>query len=458
LIGAGWAFLRAGPAATCYHRRHFKKQGHAMTRLLLPALVAAIVAASPARAAPDRDAAIGRVLPDLVEVRHRIHANPELSNREHQTAALLVDRLKRLDLDMVTGVAHTGVLAVVRAERSGPVVAFRADMDALPVTEQTDLPFRSTVRTEYDGEDVGVAHACGHDVHTTIALGLAAVLAGMREEFAGTVMIIFQPAEEGAPPGEEGGAEMMLAEGVFADPRPEAIFALHAWPTLPIGQVGFGSGPVFASSDRFTVTLRGKQSHGAYPHQGVDPVVLASQVVLGFQTIRSRTLDPVAPGVVTTSIIRGGERFNIIPDDVYLEGTVRAFDPAVQDVIEARMRAILDGMTSAAGATYEFTYDRQNPYVNNDPPLAAWSRASLVRTLGKQQVVDIDRTMGAEDFAWFAREVPGFYLRLGTVEEGTTSGGLHTPDFRAGDGAIEVGLRAVLGLVLDYLEQGGPQR
>lgn len=429
-----------------------------MTRLLLPTLVAAAVTASTAQGAPDVEAAIQRALPELIEVRHHLHANPELSNREVQTAALLADRMKRLEVDMVTGVAHTGILAVVRGGREGPVVAVRADMDALPVTEQTDLPFRSTVRSEYGGEEVGVAHACGHDVHTAIGLGVAKVLSDIRDELPGTVMIIFQPAEEGPPPGEEGGAEMMLAEGVFSDPRPEAIFALHAWPMLPIGQVGFGSGPVFASSDRFTITLRGKQSHGAYPHQGVDPVVLAAQVVLGFQTIRSRTLDPVEPAVVTTSIIRGGERFNIIPDDVYLEGTVRAFDPAVQDIIEARMRAILDGLTSAAGATYEFNYDRQNPYVNNDPPLAAWARTSLVRTLGEGNVVDIERTMGAEDFAWFAREVPGFYFRLGTVEEGTKSGGLHTPDFRAGDGAIEVGLRAMVGLVLDYLEDGGPGR
>jgi amidohydrolase len=295
-------------------------------------------------------------------------------------------------------------------------------------------------------------------VHTTGGLGVATVLAGMRKTMPGTVMMFFQPAEEGAPPGEEGGAKLMLAEGLFKDTRPEAVFALHSFPDLKIGQVGFGSGPVFASSDRFTVTLHGKQSHGAYPHQGVDPVVLAAQVITDFQTIRSRTVDPVEPLVVSVGIVRSGERFNIIPADSYLEGTVRTFNPAVQDIVEARMRAILDGATSGAGARYEFTYDRQNPYVYNDPTLSTWARESLVRSLGDAQVIDVPRKMGAEDFAWFAKEVPGFYFHLGTVEEGTTSGGLHTPDFRAGDGAIAVGVKAMAGLVLDYLNSGGPSR
>ena len=404
------------------------------------------------------DEPLERALPGLIELRHEIHEHPELSNRETKTAALVVGKLRALGLEVRTGIARTGVIGLVRGDRPGPVVAVRADMDALPVTEQTDLPFRSTVRSTYGGQEVGVAHACGHDVHTVVGLGVASVLAGMRKELPGIVMLIFQPAEEGAPPGEEGGAKLMLAEGVFEDLKPEAIFALHSWPTLPIGQVGFVSGPVWASSDRFTVTLHGKQSHGAYPHQGVDPIVLMSQVVLGFQTIRSRTIDPIEPAVVSVGIVRGGERFNIIPTDVYLEGTVRTFNPAVQDTTEARMREILDGLTRAAGAGYDFEYIRQNPFTNNDPMLSAWARTSLVRTLGDARVVDGPRTMGAEDFAWFAQEVPGFYFRLGTVEAGTTSGGLHTPDFRAGDGAIEVGVRAMVGLVLDYLNEGGPER
>jgi amidohydrolase len=366
--------------------------------------------------------------------------------------------MRDLGLEVRTGIAHTGVIALIHGGQPGPLVAVRADMDALPVTEETDFPFRSTVRTQYDGQEVGVAHACGHDVHTTVAIGVATVLAGMRKTLPGTVMMIFQPAEEGVPKGEEGGAKMMLAEGLFAQTRPDAIFALHTGPELPIGQVGFGSGPVYASSDRFRVTLHGKQSHGAHPHLGVDPVGLASQVVLDFQTIVSRTLDPIEPAVLSVGIMRGGERFNIIPADVYLEGTVRAFDEAVQDTVEARMRTILDGLSNAAGASYDFEYERMNPPVYNDPPLSAWARESLVRALGAEAVVDIPPTMGAEDFAWFAKEVPGFYFRLGTVESGTTSGSWHTPTFRAGDGSIEVGVHAMTALVLDYLKSGGPSR
>ena len=408
--------------------------------------------------AADTDASLEQALPHLIELRHDIHQHPELSNRETRTAALVAKEMKALGLEVRTGIAHHGVIALLRGGKPGPVVAVRADMDALPVTEDTDLPFRSTVRTQYNGEEVGVAHACGHDVHTTVGIGVATVLAGMRKELPGTVMMIFQPAEEGVPQGEEGGAKMMLAQGLFAETRPDAIFALHTGPELSIGQIGVGSGSVYASSDRFRVTLHGKQSHGAHPHQGVDPIVLASQVVLDFQTIVSRTLNPIEPAVLSVGIVRGGERFNIIPSDVYLEGTVRAFNAAVQDTVEARMRAILDGLTAAAGARYDFEYERMNPPVYNDPPLSAWARESLVRTLGAEAVVDIPPTMGAEDFAWFAKEVPGFYYRLGTVEPGTTSGGWHTPTFRAGDGAIEVGVRAMTGLVLDYLNSGGPSR
>jgi len=409
-------------------------------------------------AAGELDAPIEQALPQLIELRHDIHQHPELSNRETRTSALVAKQMRALGLDVRTGIAHTGVIAIVHGGQPGPVVAVRADMDALPVTEDTDLPFRSTVRTQLDGQEVGVAHACGHDVHTTVAVGVATVLAGMRKELPGTVMMIFQPAEEGVPKGEEGGAKMMLAEGLFAQTRPDAIFGLHTGPELPIGQVGFGSGSVYASSDRIRVTLHGKQAHGAHPEQSVDPVVLASQVVLDFQTIVSRTLDPIEPAVVSVGIMRGGERFNIIPADLYLEGTVRAFNEAVQDTVEARMRTILGGLTSAAGATYDFEYERMNPPVYNDPDLSAWARDSLVGTLGTEAVVDIPPTMGAEDFAWFAKEVPGFYFRLGTVEAGTTSGGWHTPTFRAGDGSIEVGVRAMTSLVIDYLNSGGPSR
>ncbi|MBT8132362.1 MAG: amidohydrolase [Gammaproteobacteria bacterium] len=392
-------------------------------------------------------------MPDIIQFRHAIHASPELSNREADTADRIAAELKSLGLKVQTGIAYHGVVGLLKGGRPGPVVAVRADMDALPVTEQSDLSFRSTVTSEYGGQTVGVAHACGHDIHMSVALGTAAVLAGQREKLRGSVKFIFQPAEEGVPPGEEGGAKLMIDEGVLKRPAPEAIFGIHAWPDYAVGQVELTSGPTMASSDRILIDLHGKQSHGAWPHLGVDPVVLAAQVILALQTIPSRSIDAREPAVVTVGIVRGGDRFNIIPDTVHLEGTVRAFSDQVQDQIEQRIDDILAGLTEAAGASYEFVYERQNPFVNNDPALAARAREVLIKTLGKDHVLDGKPAMVAEDFAWFAREIPGFYFRLGVVAPGTRSGGLHTPDFRADDSAIEPGVRAMTALVLDYLSQ-----
>ena len=271
--------------------------------------------------------AVARVTPEIVQIRHRIHQNPELGNRETETAALVAERLRALGLDVETGIAHTGVVGVLEGGRPGPVVAVRADMDALPVTEETDFPFASTKTTDYLGQEVGVAHACGHDVHTSVGLGVASALAAMRDELPGTVVFLFQPAEEGPPPGEEGGAKLMLDEGVFERFRPDAIFALHSFPDLEVGQVGVNPGPTMASVDHFVATILGKQAHGAYPTLSIDPVVMAAQAVTALQTIRSRNLPAHEPSVVTVGIIRGGERFNIIPGKVQLEGTVRTYEP-----------------------------------------------------------------------------------------------------------------------------------
>lgn len=411
--------------------------------------------AVPAQDLPARvDAAVERVSPGIVEIRHRIHADPELSNREVETARLMAERLRSLGLEVQTGIAHTGVVAVLRGGRPGPVVAVRADMDALPVTERTDLPFRSTKRTTYLGQDVGVAHACGHDVHTSVQLGVASVLAEMREELPGTVLFLFQPAEEGPPPDESGGASLMIEEGALEDPRPEAIFALHSSPDLAVGQLGWISGPTYASSDHFIVTIRGRQAHGAYPHRSVDPVVTTAQAILGLQTIRSRTLDPTEPGVVSVGIVRGGERNNIIPETVRLEGTIRTYDEEVRRRIQERIREILDGITAAAGASYEMELRPYAPPTVNDAGLARLARESFVRTVGEEEVIEVEPVMGAEDFAHYLREIPGFYFRLGVVAPGTTSGGLHTPDFRADDSAVPVGIRVMARLVIDYLERG----
>jgi amidohydrolase len=280
----------------------------------------------------------------------------------------------------------------------------------------------------------------------------------MREQLAGTVIFIFQPAEEGAPPGEQGGAELMMREGLFGDLRPSAVIGLHTFAQMEVGKVGYTPGPAMAASDRFIAVIRGRQSHGASPQLGIDPVVMASQAILSLQTIRSRNLSPFEPSVVTVGVIRGGERFNIIPDTVVLMGTVRTFDPRVQDQIERRMREILDGVTRAGGGSYSLQYDRTTPVVVNDDTLARRLRPTMERLMGAENVLSIPPTTGAEDFAFFANAVPGFFYRLGTVRPGTTSGDHHTPTFMADDASIPIGMRVMSTLVLDYLAGGAVGR
>ncbi|HEX7243780.1 MAG TPA: amidohydrolase [Longimicrobiaceae bacterium] len=420
---------------------------------LLPARSAAQALDAPVRAAVERFA------PAMVEARHRIHQNPELGNREHKTAELVAAHLRSLGMEVRTGVAHTGVVGVLRGGRPGPVVAVRADMDALPVTEDTPYPFRSTVRTTYNGTEVGVSHACGHDVHTAVQMGVASVLASMRERLPGTVMFVFQPAEEGAPPGEEGGAELMLKEGVFDGPlKPSAVFGLHSFSEMEVGKVGYTPGPAMAAANEWRATIRGRQAHGAAPHLSVDPVVMASQAVMALQTIRSRNLSPFAPTVVTVGIIRGGERLNIIPAEVKLEGTIRSFDTALQDTIQRRMREILDGVARAGGGSFTLEFNRGYPATVNDTALAARMRPTMLRVAGAENVVPVQPTTGAEDFSFFANRVPGFFYRLGTVKPGTVSGGHHTPTFMADDASIPVGMRVMSGLLLDYLAGGAARR
>ena len=400
------------------------------------------------------DEAVETYAAEMIQLRHQIHQNPELGNREFETAKLIAAHLERLGFDEVqTGVAHTGVVGILRGGRPGTVVAVRADIDALPVTEDTPYPFKSTVRTTYLGQEIGVSHACGHDVHTAVQLGVASVLASMRDQIPGTVKFIFQPAEEGPPPGEDGGASVMVEEGVLENPRPTAIFGLHTNPGLDVGQVGYVVGPALASSDHFRITIRGKQSHGASPHLSIDPIVMASQAVMAFQTIRSRNLPPLQPSVISVGIFRSGERFNIIPAEVYLEGTVRTYDEDVRDTIERRMGEILAGVAQAAGGTYELEYERGTPPTINDAALAEEMVPTLVRVMGGENVQVLDPIMAAEDFAYFANQIPGFYFSLGTTKPGTTSGWNHTPDFMADDSAVPVGMRAMSNLLLDYLNE-----
>ena len=397
------------------------------------------------------DKAISKNLNTIIDLRHQIHQYPELGNREFKTAKLVAEHLRSLGIEVETDIAYTGVVGVLKGNKPGPVVAVRADMDALPVTEETDLSFKSTVKTTYLDKEVGVMHACGHDIHTSVQLGVASVLASMKRSLPGTVKFIFQPAEEGPPPGEEGGAELMLKEGVFDNPKPSAVFGLHTHAALEVGELGLTIGPAMAAVDQFIITIKGKQSHGAYPHKSVDPIIMATEVVTAFQTIRSRSLSPLEPSVVTVGIIRGGERFNIIPEEVHLEGTVRTYDPEVQDMVEKRMNEILKGITLAYGGSFELNYDRGTPATINNPELCKQMIPTLERVVGKDNLKMMDPVMGGEDFAIFANEVPGIYYRLGVVKPGTTSGWIHTPTFRADDSCLEVGIRAMSNMVVDYL-------
>ena len=397
------------------------------------------------------DKAISKNLNTIIDLRHQIHQYPELGNREFKTAKLVAEHLRSLGIEVETDIAYTGVVGVLKGNKPGPVVAVRADMDALPVTEETDLPFKSTVKTTYLDKEVGVMHACGHDIHTSVQLGVASVLASMKRSLPGTVKFIFQPAEEGPPPGEEGGAELMLKEGVFDNPKPSAVFGLHTHAALAVGELGLTIGPAMAAVDQFIITIKGKQSHGAYPHKSVDPIIMATEVVTAFQTIRSRSLSPLEPSVVTVGIIRGGERFNIIPEEVHLEGTVRTYDPEVQDMVEKRMNEILKGITLAYGGSFELNYERGTPATINNPELCKQMIPTLERVVGKDNLKMMDPVMGGEDFAIFANEVPGIYYRLGVVKPGTTSGWIHTPTFRADDSCLEVGIRPMSNMVVDYL-------
>ncbi len=396
--------------------------------------------------------------------REDIHQHPELSNRETRTAEIVATRLRKLGIEVKTGVAHTGVVGILKGGMSGPTIAVRADMDALPVTEQSDFPFKSTVRSTYLGQDVGVAHACGHDVHTAAQLGTAAVLASLRDRLPGTVMFIFQPAEEGVPAGENGGARMMVEEGVFSTIKPDAVIAFHTNGSPPdaegdnelLGKVAYRPGPAFAAATSWKATVKGRPAHGSTPHLSVDPIVTASEIVMSLQTIRSRVLPPLSDNVITVGIFRGGERNNIIPASVELDGTIRTFDDTDLDTIEARMRDIFAGVTQAAHASFELSFDRSHPMTVNDPELTARLVPTLERLVGKDNIREVPPITGAEDFSYFANLVPGFYFQLGVVPEGRVSGGHHTPTFYAADEAVPIAMRLMSTLVVDYLEGGAP--
>ncbi len=419
-----------------------------------------LAAAAAARA--DREAlaaAIAAVEPKVVAWRRDIHQHPELSNREVRTAQRVADHLTRLGLEVRTGVAHTGVIGLLEGARPGPVVALRADMDALPVTEETGLPFASQERAEYNGQQVGVMHACGHDAHTAILMGVAEALAARRGELPGTVVFLFQPAEEGPPAGERGGAELMIEEGALAGPpTPQAIFGLHVGP-LPHGHLLYRSGAILAAADRLVIRVEGRQTHGSSPWLGVDPVTVAAQIVTALQTIPARQLDLTrAPAVVSIGRIQGGVRNNIIPEVVELEGTIRTLDRAMQAAFHERIRRTAEQIAASAGARAEVTIEPAVPVTYNDPDLTARMLPTLAWAAGgEENVGTIPVWMGAEDFSRFQEVIPGLYFWLGVNRPGMGAWEgpmLHTPRFDPDESALIVGVRAMAGLAWDYLHGG----
>ncbi len=393
---------------------------------------------------------IKQVMPSVVNWRRDFHQNPELSNQEFRTAEIVANHLSSLGMDVRTRVANTGVVGILRGGE-GPVVALRADMDALPVTELVDLPFASNARGEYLGREVGVMHACGHDNHIAILMGVAEVLASLGDSLPGTVLFIFQPAEEGTPDGSIGGAELMLIEGAFDNPEPEVIFGLHVFP-YPVGTIASRPGGLMASSDRHRITIRGKQTHGAVPWAGVDPIVTASQVVLGLQTIVSRQLDAtLTPSIITVGKIEGGVRNNIIPESVDLVGTIRTFDAATRVKIHDRIRQTVMGITEAAGATADIQIDLGYGVTRNDPNLYKKMAPTLQRVAG-DKFIEAQQTTTAEDFSYFANQVPGLFLFLGIApEDQSLVYPNHSPYFFADERGLPVGVETLISLTLDYM-------
>jgi amidohydrolase len=393
----------------------------------------------------------------VIAWRRDIHQHPELSNREVRTSKLVADHLRSLGIEVETGIAKTGVIGILRGGRPGPVVALRADMDALPVAEETDLPFKSTVRTTFNGQDVGVMHACGHDAHTAILMAVAELLAGMRQQIPGTVKFLFQPAEEGAPAGEEGGAALMIKEGALENPKVDAVFGLHVFPHES-GTLHYRPGAIMASSDRFQIIVRGRQTHGALPWNGVDPVVVASQIVLGLQTITSRQVDLIeSPAVVTVGRVSGGVRYNIIPDSVVLEGTIRTFDEGMRKAIHERVRRTAESIAASAGATAASTVFPYAPVTVNDPALTERMAATLKRVAGADGVKIAKQTTTAEDFSLYEQRVPGMFFFLGITPKGTDPASAapnHSPRFFVDEAALIPGVRAMANVALDYLQGG----
>jgi amidohydrolase len=419
--------------------------------LFMALLTGAVFVTSSSLAVDSREEEIARAVESLraklVEQRRDFHMHPELSNREERTSRVIAEKLRALGMDEVrTGVGKYGVVAMLKGKLPGGVVAVRADMDALPIQETINAPYKS--------RNDGVKHACGHDAHMTIQLGVAELLSKMRDRIRGSIKFIFQPAEEGPPPGERGGAQFMIEEGALENPRPSAIFGLHVMPNIEAGQIGYNSGPAMASSDRFSITIRGKKVHGAYPHDGIDTVVVAAECVTALQTIRSRRINTQEPLVITLGSIHGGNRFNIITDEVKLEGTMRTLNEEVRTRSIEMMKQTLAGVTSAYGASYEIEFGANNPVTYNDPALVEATLPVMRKILGEKNVTSPKPQMGAEDFSRYQKIIPGFFyfLGVGNREKGVTAM-IHTPDFDIDEESLVVGVKLMSNVLLDYLDR-----
>lgn len=394
------------------------------------------------------------LLPKVIEWRRHLHANPELGNREFKTMDYIAAHCKKLGLEVQTGVAKTGVVAILRGGKPGPVVALRADMDALPVKERVDLPFASRAKSEYNGSPVDVMHACGHDTHVAMLMGTAELLVSMKKDVPGTVKFIFQPAEEGPPANEEGGAPLMVKEGVMDNPKVDAIFGIHINSQTEIGKIKYKPGATMASSDWFTIKVKGKQSHGSQPWSGIDPIAVSAQIINGLQMIVSRQ-EPLtkAPVVITVGKITSGVRANIIPEETMMEGTIRTLDAAMQKDVHERIRLTATKIAEASGASVEVNIDTKTLVTYNSPELVKMMLPSLETAAGKDNVMESEWTTGAEDFSYFGEKAPAFFFFLGGMKKGgdpKNTPAHHTPDFYIDDSQLDVGVKAFCNIVFDY--------
>jgi amidohydrolase len=432
-----------------------------MRNILVTILLAAVSLSSNAQNAALRkeaDNAADKIEQKVIGWRRDIHEHPELGNHEVRTAALIAKHLQSLGIEVKTAVGITGVVGILKGDKPGPVVALRADMDALPVVERTPVPFASKVKVQYNGKESGVMHACGHDTHVAILMGVAEVLAGMRKELKGTVKFIFQPAEEGAAQGEEAGAELMIKEGVMDNPKVDVIFGLHINSQTEVGKIKYKPGGILASVDDMKIIVKGRSAHGAYPWSAIDPIVASAQIINNLQAIISRNLNITEnAGIVTIGAINGGNRGNIIPEKVEMLGTIRALKQEDRKMLIERVREVVTKTGESAGVTAEaiIPYESSFPVTFNDPALTEKMLPSLQQSAGRENVVLTVAQTGAEDFSFFQEKVPGLFFFLGGMPKGgnpLTAPSHHTPDFFIDESGLKLGVQTLANLTLDYME------